>query len=117
MAVSGPPKRKEEAIINKVDEKAISDIINSGGKTISENISKTIKIEKDGLGALSKNRAKGLKGITLLLTIEEAETINKLRQSRIAPRGKKIAISFHDWIVEAIHDKIQKESKNYKVNF
>lgn len=114
MAVSGPPKRSIEAKALKADEKAISAIINNGGKTITENPAPTLKVNarKDD-AALSKNRAKGLKGITLLLTIEEAETIDKLRQLRPAPRGKKIAISFHDWIVEAVQDKIEKEKKKY----
>lgn len=111
MAVSGPPKRNKETIISKVDEKVINDIINNGGKTLSETITpKRKQKEKTDKVQLSKNRTNGLKGITLLLTLEEAEIIDKLRQSRIAPRGKKIAISFHNWIIEAVQDKIEKES-------
>lgn len=115
MAVSAPPQRNKEVTANEVDEEAISEIINNGGKTLTERPSFIPKISaKNERGVVSKNRAKGLKGITLLLTLEEAEIIDKLRQSRTAPRGKKIAISFHDWIVEAVQDKIQKEKVTIK---
>lgn len=104
-AVSGAPKRKEQAQPmpqNSVSEKDILDIINKGGTP-------TLKPKTEK--SKSKNAEKGVKGITLLLTFDEMSSIDNLRNLRPKARGKKKAISLHDWIVEAVQEKIERESK------
>lgn len=100
MAVSAAPSRNKqdkEAIAN---EKRIAEIIKGGGNTVAEKIAPDIEDEV-------------LKGITIKLTGLEMSTIKELRNKRPSPRGKKIAISLHDWIVEAVQEKTEREKRKY----
>jgi hypothetical protein len=45
----------------------------------------------------------------------EMETIKELRNKRPVIRGRKITISLHDWIVEAVQEKIEREKKQYRI--
>jgi hypothetical protein len=104
MAVSAaPPKKKQEPVTlpKKVSEKKILDIINKGGKPTAE--INSFEIDDS------------VKGITVKLMSSEMETIKELRDKRPALRGKKITISLHDWIVEAVQEKIEREKKQYRI--
>ena len=91
MAISTAPSRKVAS------EKYIEKIINKGGKTTVE----------------SKVSADVTKSIKLVMTAEEMEAIKELRAMRKAPRGRKISISVHDWVIEAVQEKIERESRKY----
>ena len=88
MAVtSAPPKRTE----NKVSEDKIKEIINKGGKP-------TFVTEPNDV----------VKGITIKLLGSELDKIKELRSKRPS-RGKKLGISLHDWIIEAVQEKLNRE--------
>lgn len=101
MAISPAPKRKNESTKEpEYSEKKVREVINRGGQPLpirSDNTSSTI-----------------FKSINIKLTEDEIEIIKKLRNKRNAPRGKKVPISLHNWIIEAIEDKLVKEKKKYK---
>lgn len=107
MAVSAAPKRKEEpkkaAIPDAKQEKKIREVVNRGGSSVAESV--------------STDEAKGLKGMSIKLTDGETETIGKLRAARPRdPRSqKKIAISLRSWIIEAVHEKMEREKKKYGI--
>lgn len=44
---------------------------------------------------------------------QEIKAIKVLRDKRPARRGRKITISMHDWVIEAVREKIQREAKKY----
>lgn len=102
MAVSAAPKRKEQETKAIANEKRIKEIINGGGKTVSEKIAPPEPVEEV------------LKGISIKLTATEIETIKELRNMRVAPRRKKIAISLSDWIIEGVQEKIEREKRKYE---
>jgi hypothetical protein len=86
-----------------VSEQQIDAIINKGGKTTVE--SKEI--------ASDPNATKSIK---LIMTAEEMEAIKQLRDKRPpVSRSRKITISVHDWVVEAIQEKIERERRKYSV--
>ncbi|WP_138485390.1 hypothetical protein [Dyadobacter bucti] len=56
------------------------------------------------------------KSIKLIMTAEEMEVIKKLRDKRPArSRSRKISISVHDWVIEAVQEKIERERRKYSV--
>lgn len=95
MSISlSPPKKK-------VSEQQIDAIINKGGKTTVESIDKP----------LDTNSTKSIK---LIMTVDEMETIKELRDKRPAKsRSRKITISVHDWVIEAVQEKIERERRKY----
>lgn len=95
MSISlSPPKKK-------VSEQQIDAIINKGGKTTVESIDKP----------LDTNYTKSIK---LIMTVDEMETIKELRDKRPAKsRSRKITISVHDWVIEAVQEKIERERRKY----
>lgn len=95
-----PPKRKEETV-ETVQEKKISEVINKGGGTT--------KKEEQNTSADNP-----IKQMNIKLFESEVDSINILRDRRPRDRGKKIAISLHDWILEAVQEKIERENKKYK---
>jgi 3-hydroxyacyl-CoA dehydrogenase len=106
MAISPPPKKdnqsqpilEAEPKIDKVTKKKQDAFINKGGKPVNETVPSDKQV---------------LKNINVSLLESELKTINELRDKRRKPRGRKIAISLHDWIIEAIQEKIQKESRKF----
>ena len=101
MAVSAAPKNKDDSpIVQKVYEKKIKEIINRGGQpTLPELV----------------GNIDDFKSISVKLMAHEIELIKTLRAKRHAPRGKKIPISLHDWIVEAVQEKLDREHKKYQI--
>lgn len=99
MSISLPPPRK------KVSEKEIDAIINKGGKTTVESKEKP------------KVSSSSTKSIKLVMTTDEMETIKELRDQRPAPnRSRRLAISVHDWVIEAIQEKIERERRKYNLS-
>ena len=106
MAISPPPKKdnqsqpilEAEPKIDKVTKKKQDAFINKGGKPVNQTVPSDKQV---------------LKNINVSLLESELKTINELRDKRRKPRGRKIAISLHDWIIEAIQEKIQKESRKF----
>lgn len=98
MSIStSPPKKKAPS------EQEIDAIINKGGKTTVESKEETA----------DPNSTKSIK---LIMTVDEMETIKKLRDKRDRPsRSRKITISVHDWVIEAVQEKIERERKKYSV--
>ena len=87
MAVSAAPPKKQ------VSEEKIQEVINKGGKPT----------------AMGQEPAgEKIKGITIKLMESELLKIKEIRQKR-PTRGKKISISLHDWIIEAIQEKVMRE--------
>lgn len=112
MAVTLPPQKKKdlptlnEPVVNtKASEKKIRDVINRGGSTtlVSRQSSKE-KVE--------------LKGINVKFTVGEIDTIKALRAIRpIENRNSsKMSVSLHDWIVEAVQEKIKRDVKKYNLS-
>jgi hypothetical protein len=97
MSISlSPPKKK-------VSEQQIDAIINKGGKTTVESIDKP----------LDPNSTKSIK---LIMTVDEMEMIKELRDRRPAKsRSRKITISVHDWVIEAVQEKIERERRKYSI--
>lgn len=95
MSISLPPSKK------KISESQIEAIINKGGKATTESAVKDTSSENE------------TKSIKLIMTADEMETIKQLRNKRPAPRSRKIPISVHDWVIEAIQEKIERESRKY----
>lgn len=100
MSISLPPPKK------KVSEEEIDAIINKGGKTTVESESK----KKPRISTTTKS-------IKLVMTTDEMETIKELRDQRPAPnRSRRLAISVHDWVIEAIQEKIERERRKYSLS-
>ena len=99
MSISlSPPKKK-------VSEQQIDAIINKGGKTTIES--------KEQEQTIDPNSTKSIK---LIMTADEMETIKQLRDKRPArSRSRKITISVHDWVIEAVQEKIERERRKYSV--
>ncbi|WP_128546666.1 hypothetical protein [Larkinella soli] len=54
------------------------------------------------------------KAVNVKLTAGELATIRQLREQRPrSGRTRKITISVHDWIVEAVQEKIEREKRRY----
>ena len=81
------------------DENKVRDFIGKGGKPAEdpEPAAKTAGV---------------MKNINIKLLAGEMDAISQLRARRGTSRsGKKLGISLHDWIVEAVQEKIARESK------
>lgn len=101
MAITREPQPvKQESAVKKVSEKKLQEFINGGGAPT-----------KKGVETLSDNAA--TKSIKLIMTTDEMRTIKQLRDKRQPPRSRKISISVHDWVIEAIHEKIERENRKY----
>jgi hypothetical protein len=53
--------------------------------------------------------APGYKQINIRLLLSERDRINKLRDNLPMVRGKRMAITLHDWIVQAINEKLERD--------
>lgn len=88
MPVTLPPKRK------KPTEAEIEAVISKGGKTMQE----------------SSRRPDDVKHINIRLTSEIIGQIDALRaKRRRKPGSPKLGVSLHDWIVEAVLDRLERE--------
>lgn len=98
-----PPRKQEKAPqlkkVTKPNEKKIQDVISKGG-SLTKNTQPVEQV---------------FKNINIKILDSELRTVHDLRDQRPKPRGKAIAISLHDWIIEAIQEKIEREKKSYKV--
>lgn len=91
MATSLPPQRKQ-----KLTEPEIEAIINRGGSTIGD---------PQTVDDLDK-----AKFFHIRLTIGIFAAIDRLREKRPRkPGSPKLGISTHDWIVEAVLEKLERE--------
>lgn len=99
MAITREPKPVQKEPANNISEKKLQEFINGGGAPTKKGIEQST----DGV----------TKSIKLVMTAEEMETIKQLRNKRPAPRSRKIPISVHDWVIEAIQEKIERESRKY----
>ena len=99
MAITREPKPVVKETISKISEKKLQEFINGGGAPT-----------KKGIETSTEGATKSIK---LVMTAEEMEAIKELRDKRPAPRSRKIAISVHDWVIEAIQEKIERESRKY----
>lgn len=81
-------------------EKKIQEFINKGGKPT-----------EDRGGEMPKDNV--IKSIKLNMTGEEMNAIKELRNKRPVKRGRKITISVHDWVIEAVREKIQRDQKKH----
>lgn len=89
MATTLPPQR------NKVTEAQIEAVINKGGKTTKE---------------VHSIDPATVKHINIRLTSDILSNIEKKREKRPRkPGSPKLGISTHDWIVEAILEKLDRE--------
>jgi len=98
MPISKAPDDPQQAP-KKVSEKKVQAFINKGGKPT-------------GQGS-TEPEVTGKKSIKLVMTEQEMQTIKDLRDKRPS-RSRKIPISVHDWVIEAIQEKIEREQKKYK---
>lgn len=95
----------QEVNNDKSIEGKIAEIINAGGTPPGE------------MGAKAKKRGGGpIKNINIKFLAEEGEVIDRLRDARPKIRNKKITISLHDWFIEAMQEKIEREKKQYKIS-
>jgi 3-hydroxyacyl-CoA dehydrogenase len=99
MAISREPEPINKQPVSKVSEKKLQEFINGGGTPTKKGISET-----------TDNATKSIK---LIMTAEEMEAIKQLRDKRQAPRSRKISISVHDWVIEAVQEKIERENRKY----
>lgn len=90
--VNAEPATKKPAAAN---EKKISEIINKGGS----------------LTKIETGDADEIKNFNIKILAGELKAINALRAKLPKGRGKRLAISLHDWIVLAIQEKIARDSK------
>lgn len=99
MAINKAPEElKSETHARTISEHKIQQFINRGGKP-------TNKVEEP-------TEVGGTKSIKLIMTDKEMSTIKELRDKRPS-RSRKIPISVHDWVIEAIQEKIEREKKKY----
>lgn len=94
-----PVKNPSPDLVTKrgTDEKKISAVINKGGSPTKAPVSLT-----------------AFKNFNIRILEVELEKINRLRELRPKGRGlKRPGISLHDWIIEAIQEKLERESRKY----
>lgn len=96
-----PPKKTDaETLIKKVpvavNEKKITDVILKGGS-----VTRSDNSWKEDI----------FKNFNVKILESELQTINELREKLPKPRGKRLGISLHDWIIAAIQEKIVRDSK------
>lgn len=95
------PKTEQPTPEKKVPEKKIQAFINRGGKPTSRS---------EGV-----SESGGTKSIKLTMTDQEMKAVKEVRDKRSKPRGRKIPISVHDWVIEAIQEKLEREQKKYGI--
>ncbi len=99
MAITPPPKKSgsPDNKNEKANEKKIQEIINKGGSTTN---------------SVSPESNNELRSISIKLYDDELKSIKRLREQRPRQRGqKRLGISLHDWVVEAVKEKILRETK------
>lgn len=101
MAVTPPPKRAEK---KPATDAEIDAIINKGGKTTQEAKEASISAVGEDDNTIKHMGVKLTKGLLL-----EIESLRALRPRKIG--SPKLGISIHDWILEAILEKIDREKK------
>ncbi|MGM9512420.1 hypothetical protein ACS5NO_32105 [Larkinella sp. GY13] len=98
MPVTPPPKTPK-----KPTEAEIEAMINRGG---------AIAAEPKAVAADDPDKAKFF---NLRLTVGIFNTIDKMRAKRPRkPGSPKLGISTHDWIVEAVLEKLEREKRKHK---
>jgi translation initiation factor 2B subunit (eIF-2B alpha/beta/delta family) len=103
MAISkAPESQKPEQPKKQVSEKKIQEFINQGGSATAKN-----RTAQEG--------AETTKSIKLIMTATEMAAVKQLRDKRPKSRSRKIPISVHDWVIEAIQEKIEREQKKYGI--
>lgn len=99
MAINKAPEElKSEKQVKTISEHKIQQFINRGGKPT-------------GTGE-EPTEVGSTKSIKLIMTGKEMSAIKVLRDKRPS-RSRKIPISVHDWVIEAIQEKIEREQKKY----
>lgn len=94
MATTLPPSRK------KLSEAEIEAVINKGGSTISKEFNAVLEKPKH---------------INIRLTEGIIGQIEQSREKRPRrPGSPKLGISIHDWIVEAVLEKVGRENRHKK---
>ncbi|GAB3715884.1 hypothetical protein GCM10027592_56710 [Spirosoma flavus] len=100
MAISKMPAATKPAEEPKpASEKKIQEYINKGGKPTSR-----------GEEATDPNQTKAIK---IIFKSTEMDAIKLLRDKRPAGRNRKLSISVHDWVIEAVQEKIQRDQEKY----
>lgn len=99
MAINKAPEElKPEKQAKTISEHKIQQFINRGGKPTDRGEEPT--------------EVGDTKSIKLIMTGKEMSAIKELRDKRPS-RSRKIPISVHDWVIEAIQEKIEREQKKY----
>ncbi len=98
-----PPKKETPAAPVKAEtnasEKKIQAVINKGGSVIQ---------------ADDPPKEDTFKNFNIRILESELQAINQLREKRPKARGqKRSGISLHDWIIEAIQEKTEREKKKF----
>lgn len=92
------PKRANTVVKDQanIDESKILAVINKGGSPIQNMV----------------GNQEIIKQINIKLLAKEIDSIKELRKRRPQVRGaKRLGISLHDWIIEAVNEKIERETK------
>ena len=100
-AMGMPPKKQIPAAPEMAvpDEEKVRGFISKGGSPAAEP------------DAMLAAKQPAVKQINVKLLVPEVERINELRERRPRPRsGRKPGISLHDWIVEAVQEKIERDN-------
>lgn len=83
--------------------------INKGGKSLVS--SPATQATKGRVSEQSDPEAKI--GITVKLLVKERDEINQLREGR----PTRSRVSLHDWIIEAVQEKLKKEGSKYSSQY
>jgi len=83
--------------------------INKGGKSLVSNAA--TRATRGRVSVQSDPEAKI--GITVKLLVKERDEINQLRQGR----PTRSHVSLHDWIIEAVQEKLKKEGAKYSSQY
>ena len=88
-------------------ERLADAFINKGGKSIVQRTTpQTIHGRVSG-----KSDPEAKIGITVKLFVKERDEINQLRKHRPI----RAQVSLHDWIIEAVQEKLKKETGKYNI--
>ncbi|GAB4020634.1 hypothetical protein GCM10028808_62550 [Spirosoma migulaei] len=86
-------------------ERLADAFINKGGKSLVKST-----VARNVRGRVSEQSDPDAKiGITVKLLVKERDVINQLREGR----PTRSHVSLHDWIIEAVQEKLKKESSKY----
>ena len=104
------PKAEDSSITNTADkpnknvDRMADAFISKGGKSL---VHTTVPLSTRGrVSEQSDPEAKI--GITVKLLVKERDTINQLRKGR----PTRSQVSLHDWIIEAVQEKLKKEGNS-----